>query len=413
MRVFFIPQFYYMQYPPFRLVINDLLGRGIDASLVYIPGISEHDETGTFNPQRFRQDDIPFYAFKLIRIATAELGPFHQVAQFIQFVFNRAKLRKFLETKRPDAVVIGSHLGQMYIRQLQVFCYKMRIPVIGMWIIPASLAEKKSIPPFICKILGISDVMQWKFYNQYMAHHVFVTTGDALRREMIASGVKDHQVVVTGNPLHDDIFMFLKDFKAEDRIRLLNENNLDKNQSYIIFLTEVIQDVLGIDYLKDLLTNLHDIFDKLPCDIKVLIKYHPREPRWIKDLHSLFFSGPRYRFSESPNLIPLLKCAELSLGHYTSALETSAVVGTPCLSIKMSQKDANSLFKEKEFKILECNSFSDLEEKITMFFNDKEFSGIVNKKIRCWLKDNALIDGRSAERMAEVIIAATKSELQN
>jgi hypothetical protein len=410
MTVLFFPHFYYMQYPPFQRVIRNLLDRGVDAKLVYIPGISEHDETNLYNPDTFLKDGVPYEQFSLIRFAGLKPGPLRPFLQYFQFQINKKRLKAFLLRHSPSVVVIGSHLGQMYIRQLQIFCYQLGIAVIAMWIIPATLAEKNNVPGFVARMLGIRDVLEWKFYNKYMTRHLFVTTGPALKADLVGYGVRPDQVRITGNPLHDRIHEALQLLSAETQRNILGELGIDPGGRYILFLTEVIQDVLGFDYLQSLIEILEPVFQKLPEGVNVVIKYHPREPESIRSLHRDVFAGDRYRFSESQDLIPLLRFADLSIGHFTSALETSLVVGTPCLCINGFRSDQYSFFKEEAFKLLECSDVQTLEEKLLMAMTDRSFQGEIRHLCRQWVDQNiGILDGNSARRMADVILDAPLS----
>jgi len=407
MKILFFPLYYYMQYAPFKLIIRYLTGQGVDARLVYIPNISEADESASFNPRVFDEDRVPYTMFKLIRFTRPYPRLIQSAFQLMQFLINRWRLTRLLTAQKPDAVVISSHLGQVYIRLLQVLCFKTGIPVVSIWTIPARLDEQKHVPSTVSRLFGVHNVLEWDHYNRYMQRHVFLASGEDLKNYLIAiQGLPKEQVVVTGNPLHDDIYRQVRSLNPQQRLFLWEHLNFASSDRYIVLLSELIQDVAGQNYVARLIAGLHDLFEKLPQQIKVVVKYHPREPEIVQALYERCLPGTRYRFLQRQDLIPLLKFAELAVGHFTSALEIALVAGTPGLSIQMNADIRQSFFKDDKYRLLVASSPEHLERKITSILFDPDFRCGVQDVANAWVKENfGVFDGKNAARAANVIMS--------
>ncbi len=399
MKILFLSYYYYIQYIPFKQVIKELLNEGVDAKLLYISNISPKDERKFYNPQRFRQDDIPFIEFKLYRFAL-ENKFFRPLLQIMQFFRNRWRLKNLLKKLQPDGIVIGSHLGGIYIRLIQILCDEMKIPITSMWLTEDKIVQEISIPILLPLPWLLRDILKWKSYNKHTQKHLFIVTGDTLKKHLMKMGVEKEQIIITGNPSHDEIYECIGKPK-----HILEDLDLKEREKYIVLLTEVIHEIFGIDYLKRLVKVLKSAFCRLPPYIKVVIKFHPRETKKTKNIFRDALQGSRYCYFENADLVCLLSGAEISIGHFTKALETSFVVGTPVLSINFLRNEEYSLYKGGN-KILECLSPQEFEEKLISFFMDKSFyqkAKLIEKK---WLEDNIYtIDGKSTYRVVDAILA--------
>lgn len=399
MKVLFFPQFYFMQYIPFSNTIRKLLEQGVDAKLIHIPNISELDESNEYNPNRYNRDSVPYINFSLWRPAKNVSGLLQLMLQLVQFKINSLRLLFFLKNQTPDVVVIGSHLGQMYIRQLQVFCAQLNISVVCLWHTFSTIDESRQIPPLISYLFGIQNVVNWEFANKYTNNHHFLVTGDSLRDHLINYGIKEDQIQVTGNPQYDDIYYQIHENRDDWKQLIQNVGG-----KYIVVLTEVIQDVFGLEYLKDLLGKLKEIFGELPKSIKIVIKFHPREPTEIKSLYRAIFLRKRYFFSELANTALLLRHAELSIGHFTAAAEVSLAVGTPFFSINIMGNNHPSFFS-KEYQDLEFNSYNQLKEAIIRYIQMDNLRWNIKTLVHFWCEENIMpIDGKSSARVADVIV---------
>jgi UDP-N-acetylglucosamine:LPS N-acetylglucosamine transferase len=402
MKVLFLPYYYYMQYEPFKLLIKEMISKGIDAYMLYIPNISPKDETQGYNPERFKNDGIPFVEFKLSRFALIE-RIFRPLSQIIRFFWNSHRMKKLIKKLQPDGVVIASHLGGIYVRYLQILCHKMSIPVISMWIIEASLINEKSAPKIFSLSPNLKNTLNWSPYNQYMSHHLFLATGNVLKEFLVNMGVNKEQIIVTGNPSHDEIYGRLNSEKS-----LFSEKSAE-SKKYIVLLTEVIHEVSGISYIKDLVEILRNAFDKLPSNIEVIVKFHPRETDETRGIFREGLSGKRCRFIENCDLVALLYGAEISIGHFTKALETSFIVGTPVLGINFSGDRKYSVYSEED-NPLECKTPAEFESKLLAYFTDESFQQQAEVALQNWSKKNIYaIDGSNTHRVVEAILSHINS----
>ena len=398
MKILFLPYYYYIQYEPFKLVTKGLVDKGVDAKLLYVPNISPKNETETYNPKKFLKDGVPFIPFRLTRFPVKNniIRPF---AQIIQFFLNGIRLKRLIRKLKPDGIIIGSHLGGVYIRFIQTYCNKVGLPIISLWVIEAIPNGNRSIPRWLPFASMIKEIMNWKPYNRYIRDNLFIVTGNILKEHLIKLGIRKDQIIITGNPAHDQI---CKDLKRKDGT--LQELRLDEGGRYIVFLTEVIHEVFGMTYLKNLAGKIRDTFDQLPFDIKIIIKFHPRETAETKNIFNKQLRGRRYQYLTDVDLAHLLRDAELSIGHFSKALETSFIAGTPVLSINFSKSEEYSLYKGVN-KFLECYSQKELAEKINSFFTDESFRMKTEEVKNKWLRENVYkLDGKSTHRVIESIM---------
>jgi hypothetical protein len=375
---------------------------GMEAKLLYIPNISEMDETKVYNPISFNRDKIPYLELNLIRICLFKKFIFNPF-QFFQYLINSERIKSLLIKEKPNIVVIGSHLGQMYIRQIQIFCHHMRIPIVSMWITSDMLNEKQVIPKSLQKLLRIDNVMNWSHYNDFMRSHLFVTTGNVLKTHMETIGIPEQQIKITGNPTHDYVFNYISK-KNDGQMSVFKKNEIKPGERYLVFLTECIQLVFDTNYLVQLLNELKIVFNQLPSDIKVVIKFHPREPEEIRCIYRSILCNELYIYSNT-DLIPLLLHAELSFSHFSRAIETSLAIGTICLSINLSRNDKYSFFHEEPSKIFEVQTIQEFEKKLKDFFNNLPFREQLEEARVKWIRENIYtVDGKNSLRMAEAII---------
>jgi len=397
-KILFVPYYYYLQYIPFKMTIKELLGRGIDAEILYIPNMAPKDESQNYNPQRFIQDEVPFTIFWLRRFPKLA-RPFSYLFQIVQFYRNAQRLLRTIKKINPAAIVIGSHLGGVYIRVLQKYCYERSIPIISMWITEDSLRNSMLMPRWFPVTKSVRNIIEWKPHNKYTQNNLFSVSGNALKRHLVNMGIEKEQVIVTGNPAHDVIC----DTFSENRNILLDQGLVMKGR-YIVLLTEVIHEIYDLTYLNQLLEVLKDAFNLLPGDIKVVVKYHPRETNETKNIHKEKLHGSRYVFIEDIDLITLSRDAAISIGHFSKALESSFIVGTPVLSINLFNNEAHSIYGYSG-KLMECVSPKEVSEKLLQFFEDEAFYNYAHTVTQEWCKDNVnKLDGKSASRVANVIL---------
>jgi len=405
MRILFVPYYYYMQYAPFQSAAEALAKDGHEARLLYIPGISERDEGDTYHPEKFRLDGVPFEEFDLVRFSSRWARALRPLSQLAQFLINKRRLRRFLAKRPPDAVVIASHLGGIYIRLIQLLCDRLRIPIVSMWIIPVTVGrEKRSLLSRLPSFFDVRDVLRWTPANKHVRNHLFVASGQVLKEHLETLGIDGRQIRITGNPVHD---LFQRDLAApRDELRrtIVKERELQPEDRYVLLLTETIQKVLGWDYLRSLTNDLRAIFEKLPAGIKVIVKFHPREPMDAQIHFQDVFRGSRYRFCRDAELVPLLRCADLAIAHFSGALETALALGTPSLGINFTQRQDLSLFRESSM-LLEAHSAQALEEKVLACLSDSSFRDRMAEARDLWLRENTCaLDGQNSRRMAEAIV---------
>lgn len=397
MKILFLPYYYYISYEPFKATILEIIKRGVNAKLLHIPNISPRDERGIYNCERFMRDGVPFIEFTLTRFSCRNILC-RIPLQGLQFLLNQQKMRNLLRDLDPDGLVIGSHLGGIYVRLAQILCKELGIPIVSLWVTDDKIIEKRDAvkrPP-VPRL--IKSVLDWQPNNEYTESSRFLVTGSVLRNHLMRQGIRKDQIVITGNPSHDEIW---KGMGCRQNPRSMLE--FAGGQRYIVLLTEVIQELFGLKYLEALIRCIRKAFDKLPRDIRLAIKFHPRESEDSKAIFRMEFSGERISYFEDVELAYLLSGAELAIGHHTKALETAFIVGTPVLSINLAKNEELSLYKNCD-RIMECFTQDEVEDKLVRFFADESF----RKKGECarltWLKYNiCAMDGRNSRRAADAI----------
>jgi UDP-N-acetylglucosamine 2-epimerase len=300
---------------------------------------------------------------------------------------------------QPDCVVIGSHLGGIYIRALQVICHNFSIPCFSFWGIEVEARNAVALPRYLPMPYLLKSVLHWPPVNAYTQTHKFAVTGNALKRHLMTKGILESQIVVTGNPTHDN---FIE--KKPEKRPPATVHFEDGRNRYVVYLTEVLQEVFGLDHLQLVLKSIGEASDGLPPSVKVYVKFHPRETAETKAVHRSSLKGPRFVFLEETDLVRLISQAELSIGGWTKALETSFILGVPVLAINFTGLPQYSVYPNHG--LMECANPKEVKAKFTSFFSDPVFRQEAHQIAQAWLADNICgLDGQNTTRMAEAIIA--------
>ncbi|MFC1672434.1 hypothetical protein ACFL01_04795 [Planctomycetota bacterium] len=399
MKILLLPYYYYIQYESFRLIAGELLNRGMDVCMLHIPNMSPKDEAQAYNPKRFKKDGVPFARFSLYRFAVGA-GVFRPFLQIVQFYWNARRLKRLILKLNPDALVIGSHLGGVYIRFVARLCYELSIPLVSMWVTKDILRDSVSIPRWVPLPKASRSIIEWKASNVYIQDQLLVVPGSVIKNHLVSLGVKEEQIVVTGNPAHDTMYSCLN--KEEHSS---TGSKVTTGTRYIVYVSQPLHELFSIDYLREYLGSLGNAFDKLPPDIRVLVKFHPREIEEIKRIHRQELCSSRYDFIEEADLAMLMSRAELSVGHHSRALEISLMVGTPVLCACFSA-DENYFFYGEGNRALQCLAPREFDDKLSAFFSDGTFRQSAKLAMEEWLEDNASPkDGKNTSRVVDAIVA--------
>lgn len=399
MKILFVPYYLYIQYPVFQPVILALNREGARALLLHIPNISALDETPIFNAERFEADAVPFVALRLKRsrrprtLVSLERG--------MQFHANTHLLKHQLQLQRPDAVVIGSHLGGIYIRVLLVVCQHLDIPVVSLYTTKDDARARtelgwvrKLIPSRLAR-----RVLDWGPTTPAVRRLTFLVPGEATRERLVERGIDGARICVTGNPAHDHLTGINCGLSTP------------RSTTTLLYVSEVIQEVRGLDYLGHALRTLRDSILALQPKPIVRVRFHPRESAEVRQLHRELLQPLVPEFHTEEPFDQSVRSVTVAIGHYSAALELLLAAGVPVVSLLTSDLLEGGLYDGLRRKA-ECRSGAELTALL---------QGVMNRDLRVTellsaamaefnQKHSFAIDGQSASRVAEQIISAARGK---
>jgi hypothetical protein len=413
MTVLFAPYYFYLHYESFRSVARSLNRSGIDSAILHMP-CNAFDEDHRFGIDRMLADGCPMRHLNLCQLGWKGSSTVARMSRFPNLLINRERVRNFLNAERPRLVVVGSDLGGLYIRLLLSCCREAGVQTM-------ILASSASGPPAVDSEGGqtipvsrsVKRILQWLNLDQvalfddwkigsFNTEASIAVPGATLRDELLRHGVSHDRVFLTGDPAHDAMYELMQQSTERIRSEFCEGLGWPVSGHLIVYCTEVIHEMLGMEYLARLNSLLAQTFAGLPADCRVLIKLHPRETRQTEELFRRAFRGYRYFVRRDLDLLRLMRAADLCIGHYSRTLIDSVMLGTPVVCINLAGDDKRMLF-DASFEEIRIESERDFH-KIQTLLEDTETRRVVEDKLRDWRSRYAsVIDGESSNRNAALI----------
>ena len=153
---------------------------------------------------------------------------------------------------------------------------------------------------------------------------------DEIAKEiMLREGFKPEQLVITGNPAHDELVEFKKGFKLEDSFKVRNDFNVKPDDFLISFLSQPLHEDMVAGALEDYgytqLTVLSSLEEAISSELKLIrepvlvIRTHPRENLELTK-SALKGKLKRVHFTNSYDTKNLIMASDLVTGMITNAL---------------------------------------------------------------------------------------------
>lgn len=419
-KVFFFPYYWYLHYEPFRRVIVKLIQSGIDGRMVYMP-CGHIAESTRFGIEAARQDGCPAMTLPVCNVGSGSGTPLSKGLRFLGLILSRCRIKTFLRTEKPDVVVVGSDLGNSYIRLLLDQCHLLHIHVLIMVTIVSwatsenmSLDVKPTIPSnlrLVLRTLKLDQILiEKRITGSYHREALLAVPCGETKEQLIQQGIDRDRIVITGNPLHDQFYEIRQSPAREMKNELCKLMGFPIDCRLIIYCTEMIQEVDGEDYLERINKLLVHTFDSLPEECRVVVKLHPRESEVSLSKYSQIFIGDRYRVVKDVHIHNLLRSADIAIAHFSNILVEAALLGTPVLSINISGDRSRMLFGPG-LDLLYIRSVTELRKIISDVLYDQEFLALIKSSLLN-LSSNyaAAIDGRNSERVSCLIQSIVESQ---
>lgn len=397
MKVLIIPYYLYTHYQTFKVLSEELESYNISVKFFYIRGVKSIDE---YN--KIYLDQIP--PDKLVQPKTINLGTktdiFSRSIRLIKYLYNFYEVKLKLYSESPDLIILGSDAGGIYIRKVQEILQKRNIPIVvlqGVMFLP--IKERKELEinysqftKKVFDILGLRKVFTniCDVPGMYLPNNYIFALGKTSKSIFESFGKKPCLIFETGNPSNDQIKIAIKDKCGNNNSEIKELLKIDTRHQYVIYFTEMIQEINGEAYFDDFNIFLKEICDKLPKDIFLVIKPHPRENEYTIKKLSRLFKGDKYRFIYNADNNALIYSSLLSVAHTSTVLFNAILLNKPILSINFNKTNCfyqfpeNVVVKNKEEFLFFINSF----------LNNKEFKQNILKYLMIW-KENNIYNSRT------------------
>lgn len=381
MDVLFVPFYYHIQYRRFQLLEQRLRANGLTSTLWYIPNISAMDQSNLFGIEQFKRDQFSYRQF-LCLPRPIKWPILRQLIQVVLLGIDYFRMKKALKKMNPKVVVIGSHLGGLYIRLLQKICDELKIPVFSLWAnheLKTPTKKTSGWRAWLGKVFPLNLFFNWGSLGAYPHNLTFLAVSKVILTQILAWGALEEQVQLIGDPMfdsHQNVVSLSPSFKQGHPIRIL-------------LVTEVVHEVLGIDYLQsfvqDLATGLQTI--QVPFEIK--IKFHPRETKHTKQIFtqglSAFTIHPE---EETVSLDKSLDGIDFCLGMYSQFLQHALGKGKPVVVYNPTNNPVYSVYQQFHDQFLCANHVRELSELLQGLSSNTHVQKKACALVEIWQKEN-------------------------
>ncbi|NLA38997.1 MAG: UDP-N-acetylglucosamine 2-epimerase (non-hydrolyzing) [Methanomicrobiales archaeon] len=173
--------------------------------------------------------------------------------------------------------------------------------------------------------------------TDHISDHLFAPTEGA-RRNLLAEGIDDRKICVTGNTIVDAVYQNLE--IAKKRVNVLKALDLEPN-NYFLVTAHRQENVDSRARLKEILKGLHAVQKEFP--LPVIFPVHPRTEKRIKELgigvDGLNLTKP-FGFLE---FLQLESQAKVVLTDSGGVQEETCILGVPCATMRYDTERPETL----------------------------------------------------------------------
>lgn len=388
MTVWFVPNYFYLSMPLFEKIIGNLTGL-LKCEVLRVNsnrGVKDH----IYDSKYFHSKNINYFEAPLELVADYNSGVIKKIKLLMLFYINMLKIDKLVRKHIPSAVVVGSDTANVNIKILLGLCLLHKIPIIILYNTDFNIPDRKKVKSIYSH--SIWNVLnKWKLLvfikallyscevpGMFASNSSICVISDDIKRKLQYCGIKPERIFVVGldnemrNGIENDFILSIKKGIGKDRVALL------------AFFTECINKIYGNGYAKYLYETIFMEFQKLPQEIKILIKLHPREDQSQISFIKEKLSGTEYILVpgevEAKDVIAV---SDLIIAHFSKVLINAAMMGKRILSINLKSDQEKTFLSLEERHLLEIKNPEEITKKVEEIIYDKEN----NYKI------DALIDG--------------------
>ena len=275
--------------------------------------------------------------------------------------------RQIIETLRPELVVVGNDrwwLGQSFVNAAREF----GIPTL--WV-------QDGIP-------SDSAVYFWMTADRMAA------SGDWLPAVLARHGIAGERCRVTGQPRYDRL---IEMSRALDRGAVRERLGLDQTAKYALVATQPLQSPA---YAREVVESLLHV-----PDLKILLRPHPSQSH--EDLAAVAGSMPQDRvsFRPSDSVFDLLAACDLMVNQFSTVTIEAAILGRPVITANFSGLPDPVPYARFGLSTA-AESMADISSLARRILDgEAKGFGAAEEGLRLFVGPR---DGRSAERVAELIV---------
>lgn len=411
-KIFFLVGQYYLHAKPYYKLASMLQDRNVECRLYYIGDGSA--KSGQYTQMPFKKirigiKDLPIFSLN------ANRGFLNRLCQVAFLVLNKLVLNIFLYMEKPALVVVSGDIADINTRLFLSICQFRSIKVL---MIPITIPgrgvinpdPKKNIPmanlvKLFLRGLGLERVVFFRDWvlGSFHKDSIIALDDENTKRLLCENGISNKRLVVVGNLAWDEIYATLQLPIEQIKESVFKTIGCEKDKRIVVYCTEIIQSIYGVDYFLKINQLLYNAFELLPDNIKVIIKYHPREPEDIIELYKQIFTGGRYFFIRNIDNYFLIRSSDVVIGFYSAILNEAALLDVPVLSMRINSNNAPMRFGcVSEF--VHITKEQDIYSKIHKILFDKTFINAAKQHIAKWIQSSGIvIDGFSGSRAINMI----------
>ncbi len=389
MKALIVPHYLYTHYQAFKNLADELESNNVTVKYFYIRGQEFIDN---YNEKYFNF----IKSEKFVLPPTLSLGLktdfINRIIRLIKYLYNFYIIKLYLYRESPDVIILGSDTGGVYIRKIQEIVKKMNIPVVILQCVMfLPVHERKelamnysNLTKKILSIFGLFKVFTFAgdVPGTYLSSNYVLALGDGSKKIIQSFGKESCRIIKTGNPAYDPIKYIVKNKNSDGWIK--SHLGLKLNQKFLIYFTEMVQEVYGEKYLHNLNVFLKNTLDSLPADILVIIKPHPRESANVVENIKILFSDNRYQIIYDVDNNALIKSSLFCIAHNSTVLFNAILMNKPIISINFKKSDNFYQFP----KCAIVRNERAMQKWINRYFLDIKFEQEIIEKLIQWKEKN-------------------------